>query len=351
MIFNNLCSLDSIENEKQSLKEIDHSEAIREENESVIESHPSENGDNDVIEDLSSLQPNDAEISKKIDEQIEKIEVKSKDSIMNEHENYNEVEKPTSKLEAKVSTTSTNIKDDSSANKEDKQSKEKVSSWMEQNNDALEKVRMETCGDFEKEYYGLINQAYGANSNPYLVRGPPIKTPGHKHPVRFIQIRPVAGSNPNMIYPPIGGASYPRFIQPSPTATTSPQQMPFILKFGSVKDLEGGVHPSATSEKIDTKTSKQKSSVSKADDRKGSERRKRKSDVTATPRSPKLIRPGALAIIPKYPENSKEIYEKHLGNVEIELVNKKLWDDFFNTGTEMILTRNGRYDFFCFSLK
>uniref|UniRef100_A0A7M5X7K3 Uncharacterized protein n=1 Tax=Clytia hemisphaerica TaxID=252671 RepID=A0A7M5X7K3_9CNID len=324
----------SIENEKDSLHEISHSDATTtEENESLFESRPSENGNDEVIENVSSIQPNDVEISKKIDEQIEKMEVKSTNSVKDEHEN--EVEKSPLKQETKISNT--DIIDNTPG--ESKQSNAKVSSWMDQNNDALEKVRMETCGDFEKEYYGLVNQTYGSNTNPYLVRGPPIQTPGHKHPVRFIQIRPLAGSNPNMIYPPMAGA-YPRFIQPPPTSAESPQQMPFILKFGSVKDLEGGTHPSATSEKIDTKSKKTKNS--KSEDRKGSERRKRKSDVTAAPRSPKHIRPGALAIIPKYPDNSKEIYDKHLGNVEIELINKKLWDDFFNTGTEMILTRNGR---------
>ena len=59
---------------------------------------------------------------------------------------------------------------------------------------------------------------------------------------------------------------------------------------------------------------------------------------------------GALSVIPKYPENAKEIFDRHLSDVNIELHNKELWDDFYQTGTEMILTRNGRYGEFVFKL-
>ena len=43
-------------------------------------------------------------------------------------------------------------------------SNDKVANWIDNNNDTLEKIRLETCGEFEKEYYGLVNPSYAGNT-------------------------------------------------------------------------------------------------------------------------------------------------------------------------------------------
>ena len=151
------------------------------------------------------------------------------------------------------------------------------------------------------------------------------------------------------------------------------QQLPYILKFGSVKETpqppasnsQQQLHPPpvGTSERK-RKTSASGSFTSMTANNsstftnvgryirngapsnsayKQNKRKSSESGVSQNPKSQKLIpRTPVLSVIPKYPENAKEIYDKHLSDVSIELHNKELWDDFFQTGTEMILTRNGR---------
>lgn len=150
------------------------------------------------------------------------------------------------------------------------------------------------------------------------------------------------------------------------------QQLPYILKFGSVKDtpqspLSNDQHqlhspPVGTSERkrnnsasgsftsLTANNSSTFSNVGRyirngAPTNSAYKQNKRESSESGTSQNPKpqkCPRVPALSVIPKYPENAKEIYDKHLSEVTIELHNKELWDDFFQTGTEMILTRNGR---------
>ena len=47
-----------------------------------------------------------------------------------------------------------------------KASNDKVAKWIDNNNDTLEKIRLETCGEFEKEYYGLVNQPSSYSHEP-----------------------------------------------------------------------------------------------------------------------------------------------------------------------------------------
>jgi len=262
-----------------------------------------------------------------------------------------------------------------------KRSNEKVAKWIDNNNDTLEKIRMETCGDFEKEYYGLLSRQglnpYHMNpSRPPLVRHPPASPAPHNHPVRFIQIRPMPGANtnnpsqPNMLYPP--GAV--RFVRmPAPPLQTEAsnmgvmgpgsmnrQEMPYIVRFGSVKEAEAAAtamtspppyRPIIRPEKSkkDTELSRNQVKPVRNNSYSKKERRKRKSDSSAVDSGAAKVVPeqrvdyGVSSVVPQYPKNAEDIYKKHLHSVEVELHNKELWEGFNKAGTEMILTRNGRY--------
>ena len=260
-----------------------------------------------------------------------------------------------------------------------KRSNEKVAKWIDNNNDTLEKIRMETCGDFEKEYYGLLSQQ-GVNPfhmnppQPRLASPPPASPAPYRHPVRFIQIRPMPGTNtnnpanPGILYPP-GAVRFVRMPLPGAsnsvstaagTGTINRPEMPYIIQFGSVKEAEAAgavamTSPPPVQATVGPEKAKKNTELKKTQGKPVSitktERRKRKSDSGVIDASAAKILPQhrvnyrVSSGIPQYPKNAEDIYKKHLLNVEVELHNKELWEGFNKAGTEMILTRNGRYVF------
>ena len=75
------------------------------------------------------------------------------------------VDPPTVAHGASIFSTTHNESSTNNEEEEVKASNAKVAKWMDNNNDTLEKIRLETCGEFEKEYYGLVNQSYNHNSS------------------------------------------------------------------------------------------------------------------------------------------------------------------------------------------
>lgn len=258
-------------------------------------------------------------------------------------------------------------------------SKEKVAKWIDNNNDTLEKIRIETAFEFKSGETSLgpsylSNQIasavkYGVNSDVFS-SSEPITSPSQKHPplqshnyygqhVRFIQIHPGATASPhqgsnNMMYPapvqflPIGN-------QPMMTNGGDPGR-PYMIHIPTTQgnrsdpvepanNADNPVETTGVSEDASTSDTNVTSEEASAGDKRPS--------TTAPYTTAEGVKPekvkkperssGGVEVAASFPAaNGKETYEKHLSQVQLSLVNGNLWEKFYKSGTEMILTRTGR---------
>lgn len=266
-------------------------------------------------------------------------------------------------------------------------SKEKVAKWIDNNNDTLEKIRIQTAFEFKSGETSLgpsylskqIASAakYGITSDVFS-SGEPISSPSQKAPphhnyygqhIRFVPIHP-GSVPPGTVAPPqhksVSDMVYPGPVQLIPIAGNQPVManggtspgVPYVVHVPSTinNTNDSGEHTNEDT-KPDTPNSNPDENIVSGNECKeenspddASIGEKRTSAVLSnatTMVKPEKIKKlerssGGIEVAASYTANGKETYDNHLSRVELSLVNENLWEKFYNTGTEMILTRTGR---------